>query len=128
MDIGTNRAQQNTFRDCSENGRRNTRFRDWYQLPPEQVRLFQRASNAIFGTVTKMLREWFPETNWMDEVQGSAPEVELQSMLRLVAGNIKLHHRIGHHSVDIFIPEWNLAIEYQGIQHYQGHWFGARNG
>jgi hypothetical protein len=54
------------------------RLKDWYQLPPQQLRLFQRASSAIFGSITQMLLKWFPETTWMDEVQGSAPEIELQ--------------------------------------------------
>jgi hypothetical protein len=60
------------------------RLRDWYQLPPEQVKLFQKVSGRIFGTVPKMLREWFPETNWIAEVQGSVPETELQVFIALI--------------------------------------------
>lgn len=50
-----------------------------------------------------------------------------QTMLRLVAGNIIPHHKIGQHSVDIFIPDWNVAIEYQGVQHSKQHWRGDFN-
>ena len=44
-------------------------------------------------------------------------------MLQLVA-DIKVHHRIGNFSVDVYIPDWKLAIEYQGGQHFQQSWRG----
>jgi hypothetical protein len=53
-------------------------LRDWYQLPPENVKLFQQVSQGIFGSVTKMLEEWFPSTNWSVAVQSSTPELDLQ--------------------------------------------------
>jgi hypothetical protein len=54
------------------------RLKDWYQLPPEQLKLFHKASYGIFGSVTKMLQEWFPDTKWTDEIHGSTPELQLQ--------------------------------------------------
>jgi very-short-patch-repair endonuclease len=45
-------------------------------------------------------------------------------MLRLVTEDVVVHHRIGKHSVDIYIPEMNVAIEYQGSQHFQQSWRG----
>jgi hypothetical protein len=45
-------------------------------------------------------------------------------MLKLVTDDLVVHHRIGKHSVDIFVPEWDVAIEYQGVQHYQQNWRG----
>jgi hypothetical protein len=53
-------------------------FRDWYRLPSHMSRVFQRASKGIFGSTSKMLKEWFPDTNWFYQIQGSAPESELQ--------------------------------------------------
>jgi hypothetical protein len=53
-------------------------LKDWYQLPPRELELFQRASRGIFGSITKMLEEWFPSTNWSAEVQASSPELDLQ--------------------------------------------------
>jgi very-short-patch-repair endonuclease len=44
-------------------------------------------------------------------------------MMQLVA-DIVVHPKLGEHSVDIFVPEWKLAIEYQGGQHYQQTWRG----
>jgi regulatory protein YycI of two-component signal transduction system YycFG len=45
-------------------------------------------------------------------------------MLQLVVDDVRLHHKFDKHSVDIYIPEWNIAIEYQGKQHFQQHWRG----
>lgn len=39
-------------------------------------------------------------------------------MLQLVA-DIEIHAKIGKYSVDVFVPSWKLAVEYQGIQHSQ---------
>ena len=39
-------------------------------------------------------------------------------MLNVVA-DIKIHHKIDKYSIDIYIPEWNVAIEYQGEQHFK---------
>jgi very-short-patch-repair endonuclease len=44
-------------------------------------------------------------------------------MMGLVA-DIKTHHRIGNYVVDIYIPELNLALEYQGKQHFQQAQYG----
>jgi very-short-patch-repair endonuclease len=44
-------------------------------------------------------------------------------MLQLIT-DVKRHQRIGNHSVDIFVPEWNLALEYQGEQHFHQTWRG----
>lgn len=33
--------------------------------------------------------------------------------------NVYTHCKIGGYSVDIYVPEWKLALEYQGTQHYQ---------
>jgi very-short-patch-repair endonuclease len=48
----------------------------------------------------------------------------IQSMLKRVT---KTQHQavIGGHSIDLFLPEWNIAIEYQGEQHYQQHYRGC---
>jgi hypothetical protein len=51
---------------------------DWYTLPPHKLKLFRRVADGIFGHVTKMLREWFPKTNWSDAIQSSAAERDLQ--------------------------------------------------
>jgi very-short-patch-repair endonuclease len=40
-------------------------------------------------------------------------------MMQFIVEDVKVHHRIGKYSVDIFIPDWKLALEYQGEQHYQ---------
>jgi very-short-patch-repair endonuclease len=44
-------------------------------------------------------------------------------MLKLLA-DVKVHQKIGEFSVDVFIPEWKLAIEYQGGQHLKQSWHG----
>ena len=44
-------------------------------------------------------------------------------MLQLVA-DAKVHARIGTYSVDVYIPDWKLAVEYQGVQHFQQWWRG----
>lgn len=44
-------------------------------------------------------------------------------MLKLVV-DIKIHHKIGDYTVDIFVPELNAVIEYQGIQHFKQSWRG----
>lgn len=54
------------------------RLQDWYALPPNNVKLIQRASYGIFGSMHEMLRQWFPNTNWLAELQGSTPELEIQ--------------------------------------------------
>ena len=46
-----------------------------------------------------------------------------QWMLQLVA-DTQTHAKIGKYSVDVFIPDWKLAVEYQGIQHSQQSWRG----
>jgi hypothetical protein len=43
--------------------------------------------------------------------------------MNLVA-DVSIHHRIGKFTVDIFVPEWNMALEYQGGQHFQQTWHG----
>lgn len=55
-----------------------TELRDWYQLPPKQLKIFQRVAIGIFGGLTNMLNEWFPDTNWSNEVLSSSPELQLQ--------------------------------------------------
>jgi hypothetical protein len=47
----------------------------------------------------------------------------MQWMLNLV-GDVKVHQKIGEFSVDIHMPEWNLAVEYQGGQHAFQSWCG----
>lgn len=44
-------------------------------------------------------------------------------MLQLVA-ETKIHAKIGRYSVDVFIPDWKLAVEYQGGQHAKQTWRG----
>jgi very-short-patch-repair endonuclease len=44
-------------------------------------------------------------------------------MLKLVA-DVDVHRRVGNHSVDIFVNDWNVAIEYQGKQHFTQSWRG----
>src|SRR4051812_10950837 len=44
-------------------------------------------------------------------------------MLQVIA-DTEIHARIGSHSVDVYIPEWKLAVEYQGEQHFQQSWRG----
>jgi hypothetical protein len=51
---------------------------NWYDLPPVKLRLSQRASDRIFGSVGQMLEQWFPHTHWKDQLQSSSPELELQ--------------------------------------------------
>jgi hypothetical protein len=53
-------------------------MRDWYKLPKEQVKLFQRVVRGTHGTLSAMLSDWFPETRWIDQIQSSTPELELQ--------------------------------------------------
>jgi hypothetical protein len=53
-------------------------LRDWYHLPPQELKLFQRVAKSIHGSVSKMIERWFPETNWINQMQGSNPELELQ--------------------------------------------------
>jgi very-short-patch-repair endonuclease len=46
-------------------------------------------------------------------------------MMRAVA-DIEVHSNINGYSVDIYVKDWKLAIEYQGQQHYtpihRGDW------
>jgi hypothetical protein len=53
-------------------------LKDWYRIPPRKLKVFQRVAQRIFGSVTLMLQEWFPDTNWSNEVQASSPELNLQ--------------------------------------------------
>lgn len=48
-------------------------------------------------------------------------------MLKLVS-DISVHQRIGKYSVDVFVPEWNVAFEFQGEQHFKQTWRGALTG
>jgi hypothetical protein len=41
-----------------------TNVKEWYQLPPHQLKIFKRAANGIFGSVHKLMNEWFPEITW----------------------------------------------------------------
>jgi very-short-patch-repair endonuclease len=50
-----------------------------------------------------------------------------QWMLHLVA-DVKVHQKIGNYSVDVFVPDWKAALEYQGGQHYQQSWRGDVQG
>jgi hypothetical protein len=50
---------------------------DWYLLPTPQLRLLHKVSKSIFGTTSKMLRTWFPETGIVrDNHQQSELQVE----------------------------------------------------
>lgn len=42
-------------------------------------------------------------------------------MLKMVA-DVNVHHKIGEYSVDFYVPDWKLAIEYQGEQHFMKSW------
>lgn len=44
-------------------------------------------------------------------------------MLKLVA-DVLIHHKLGDFSVDVYVPEWRVAVEYQGGQHYHQTWRG----
>lgn len=44
-------------------------------------------------------------------------------MLQLIA-EATIHAKIGKYSVDAYIPDWKLAVEYHGIQHFQESWRG----
>ena len=44
-------------------------------------------------------------------------------MLQLVA-DTQVHAKIGKYSFDVFIPDWKLAVEYQGGQHSRQTWRG----
>jgi hypothetical protein len=109
------------------------RFRDWYKIPDAQTQeQFQKIARGIFGSVTKMLETWFPNTNWSLEVGASKPELTMQVILLCsrfflttsnqlmlnIAKNIEVHYRIKKYTVDVYIPEWNLAVEYNGEHHY----------
>jgi hypothetical protein len=53
-------------------------LREWYDLPPNKVKVFQRVANSIHGGVSEMLQKWFPDTGWINEIQSSTPELQLQ--------------------------------------------------
>ena len=44
-------------------------------------------------------------------------------MLKMVA-DVTVHAKLGEFSVDVFIPDWKLAVEYQGGQHSKQTWRG----
>jgi very-short-patch-repair endonuclease len=40
-------------------------------------------------------------------------------MFKLLTDDVKSHVSIGGQSVDVFLPEYSVAIEYQGKHHYE---------
>jgi hypothetical protein len=55
--------------------------------------------------------DWICETMLFKEIEKAFPGVNV------------IHHAkpawIGRQHLDIWIPEWNIALEYRGIQHYE---------
>lgn len=45
-------------------------------------------------------------------------------MIRSLTSDVQIHADVHGYSVDIFIPQWKVAIEYQGDQHYKAVYKG----
>lgn len=56
--------------------------------------------------------------------EGWVSEVELLNMVKDIFPNVEVFHQaspewLGRQRLDVFIPELSVAIEYQGLQHYE---------
>lgn len=119
-------------------------LKDWASIHPKDRKVFQKLAYSGFGSERRMLNKLFPEMIW--EGYNSKPEVSLEvfSFLSTSSFNRSTIHklckwlethplvkhmlksvtrvepqtRIQGHSIDLFLPEWSLAVEYQGQQHY----------
>jgi hypothetical protein len=95
-----------------------TEYSQWYRLPVSDVKLFHKIANN-----SKLLQKVFPNMQWKIHNCSSKPETILQDMLSAIT-RIETQTTVNGHSVDVYIPDWKLAIEYQGKQHYQPHYRG----
>eukprot|EP01126_Amoeba_proteus_P062279 TRINITY_DN8440_c0_g1_i18.p1 TRINITY_DN8440_c0_g1~~TRINITY_DN8440_c0_g1_i18.p1 ORF type:complete len:473 (-),score=86.32 TRINITY_DN8440_c0_g1_i18:2687-4105(-) len=110
---------------------------DWYRISQKQLKRF--GGSGVYKKFKKIgvaLQHAYPEIEW-DMSKFSCPRKRsgqrwLKVVLsRLLPPNTELHENFLHHQLfwdtttniqnmelDIWVPEYNLALEYQGEQHY----------
>ncbi|MBV4424298.1 hypothetical protein [Clostridium tyrobutyricum] len=112
-------------------------FRNLYELVlPEFHKWYENARNTAEGSsydwksrkeniFSNLVTDGVVQTKWKSE----------ESLFKLVKGKYPdalYQHRplwLSPQSLDVFIPELNIGIEYQGIQHYQSvDYFGGKEG
>jgi hypothetical protein len=110
---------------------------DWYTL--DQNRLNANYGHGMYrrfsGSPEKMIRYFFPHHEWDDSKFNNKHKNELLVLkyCRDIFPTEEIFSQFKHHKIrsstsnrplelDIWIPSLNLAIEYQGEQHYQKGW------
>jgi len=104
---------------------------DWYRLSNKQISEVARRS-VRKKSIVKMLRAVFPEEDWSSERFSErikkARQRFLLVKLREIFKNEEIYENFKHIQIkrksgsflelDIFLPQLNLALEYQGEQHF----------
>ena len=52
--------------------------------------------------------------------QSSSPELRILSEFRFIFNDVKTRHKIEGVEMDVYVPKFNLAIEYDGFYFHQG--------
>ena len=52
--------------------------------------------------------------------QSSSPELRILSEFRFIFNDVKTRHKIEGVEIDVYVPKFNLAIEYDGFHFHQG--------
>jgi len=108
-----------------------TRYEDWYRLQNRTiVRNHGTQLLHTYKTIAGLLMDCMPEFRWEKEkfiVIGKQQQI-LAKVVREILPNYEILQNYWHPLVryetnrlgqlDIFIPDLNLAVEYQGIQHF----------
>src|SRR3990167_6712006 len=105
---------------------------DWYRISQDQIKTVGGRSLIRRYGIVGLLKIYFPEYKWdlkrLKETNKRSVQRWIFSELRKILPNAEiveefLHERLTRESgsnmeFDIFIPEYNIAIEYHGEHHY----------
>jgi hypothetical protein len=85
-----------------------------YQVFAERLRAeFRRAENAVRDQlgIARVGEGWVSEVNLFHQLRDAFPDIRVRHQGR--------PRWLGRQSLDIFLPDYNVGIEYQGLQHAQ---------
>ena len=105
---------------------------DWYRLSREQIRFISGGSGLIknLGSLYEILKIAYPDENWDKDKLANRSKKSSQRWLFIqtqklfpgmeVIEDFILVPKEPHSPIelDIFIPKYNIGLEYQGIHHY----------